>query len=82
METIFAPLDADEALPRELLQEAKRYRRVGRSELAGALWLPALLLILFVAGWGNVDMAMVLGVILLVYVCFWVFVLSGERKAR
>lgn len=44
MYEIFAPLDADERLPRELLLEGRRFRSVGRRELAGLLWLPALLL--------------------------------------
>ena len=44
MYEIFAPLDADERLPRELVLEGRRFRRVGRRELAGFLWLPALLL--------------------------------------
>ena len=43
MYEIFAPLDADERLPRELLLEGRRFRSVGRRELAGLLWLPALL---------------------------------------
>lgn len=43
MYAIFAPLDPDERLPRELLIEGRRFRSVGRRELAGFLWLPALL---------------------------------------
>jgi hypothetical protein len=43
MHEIFAPLDANERLPRELLLEGRRFRSVGRRELAGFLWLPALL---------------------------------------
>jgi len=38
MYSIFAPLDADEPLPREQLLAGRRYRNVGRWELAGALW--------------------------------------------
>ena len=48
MYEIFAPLDADERLPRELLLEGRRFRSVGRRELAGFLWLPALLVSLTV----------------------------------
>ena len=40
---IFAPLDPDERLPRELILEGQRFRSVGRRELAGFLWLPSLL---------------------------------------
>jgi hypothetical protein len=43
MYEIFAPLDPDERLPRELLLEGRRFRSVGRREAAGLLWLPALL---------------------------------------
>ena len=49
MYSIFAPLDANERLPRELILEAKRQRTLGRRELIGALWLPAILLIFAVA---------------------------------
>ena len=49
MYSIFAPLDADERLPRELILEGKRHRIIGRRELAGALWLPTLFLIVAVA---------------------------------
>ncbi len=49
MYSIFAPLDAEERLPRELILEGKRHKIVGRRELAGALWLPTLFLIVAVA---------------------------------
>jgi hypothetical protein len=53
MYSIFAPLDANERLPRELILEGRRYSTLGRSELAGALWLPALFLILALVGWAS-----------------------------
>ncbi len=49
MYSIFAPLDAEERLPRELILEGKRHKIVGRRKLAGALWLPTLFLIVAVA---------------------------------
>jgi hypothetical protein len=49
MYSIFAPLDADERLPRELILEGRRHRIIGRRELAGALWLPSLFLIVVIA---------------------------------
>jgi hypothetical protein len=49
MYSIFAPLDANERLPRELIMEGKRHRTVGGRELAVALWLPAVFLILTIA---------------------------------
>jgi len=39
----------DERLPRELILEGRRHSILGRRELAGALWLPTLLLIGVVA---------------------------------
>lgn len=80
METIFAPLDPNESLPRELLKDARRYRSLGRRELAGALWLPALGAVLFLAGWTNVSGLMLLGVVALLLLGFVVFALSGDRK--
>ncbi len=53
MYSIFAPLDADERLPRELILEGKRYSTLGRRELAGAAWLPALFLIVALVGWAS-----------------------------
>jgi hypothetical protein len=81
MYTIFAPLDANETLPRELLMEGRRHRTLGRRELAGALWLPALGAALFLAGSINLDALMVLGVVALLLLGFVVFAVSGERKA-
>ena len=68
METIFAPLDDNEPLPRELIQEARRYRALGRRELAGALWLPVFAAVL------------VLAVLAILLIGFVAFAMSGERK--
>ena len=93
METIFAPLDPTETLPRELLQErpsggalflglvSRRHGPVGRRELAGSLWLPALVAVLFLGAWSNVGTAMALGSIGLLLLGFVVFAISGERHA-
>jgi hypothetical protein len=80
METIFAPLDADEPLPRELLKDARRYRTLGRWELAGALWLPALVAVLFLAAWSDVGTTMTLGAVGLLLLGFVVFAVIGERR--
>jgi hypothetical protein len=79
MYAIFAPLDPDERLPRELLLEAKRHRMLGRRELAGALWLPALFLILFLAGWGKLNALTAVAVIATAFAGMWAFILFGER---
>src|SRR5256885_16175047 len=64
---IFAPLDPEERLPRELLLEARRHRLVGRPEGAAALWLPTLWVILFATGWLDARPMVVLGVITLAF---------------
>jgi len=81
MYAIFAPLDPNERLPRELILEGRRHRMLGRRELAGALWLPALFLILFLAGWGKVDPAIAVAVIAFAFVGLWAFVLFGDRHS-
>ena len=89
METIFAPLDPDERLPRELLQERRRLgffaiplgRTLGRRELAGALWLPAFAAVLVLAGWVNITGPIVLGFIALLLAGFVAFAVSGGPKS-
>ena len=80
MYKIFAPLDDNEPLPRELIQEARRYRALGRRELAGALWLPAFAGVLVVASWVNITGPIVLGFIALLLAGFVAFAFSGECK--
>jgi hypothetical protein len=82
MYSIFAPLDVNEPLPRELVKEGRRYRTVGRRELAGALWLPALATVMVLASWGRIHGMVVLGIIALMLLGFVVFAISGERKPR
>jgi len=82
MYAIFAPLDEEERLPRELILEGKRHRAVGRRELAGAMWLPAIFLILFLAGWGKLDAVAALVAIAAAFVGLWAFVLVGKRDAK
>jgi hypothetical protein len=82
MYTIFAPLDANEPLPRELVMEARRHRTLGRRELAGALWLPALIAVSFIADWGKVSGTVGLGMIGIVMLGLVVFAISGEHGRR
>jgi len=81
MESIFAPLDANEPLPRELVKDARRYKTLGRWELAGALWLPALVLVLFLGALTDVGTTMALGAVGLLLVGFVVFAISGRRRS-
>ena len=80
MYSIFAPLDPNEPLPRELLLEAKRHRPLGRRELAGALWLPAILLVMTAGAWRHVGGGVTLAALGLVLAGLGVFAVSGERK--
>jgi hypothetical protein len=80
MKKIFAPLDANEPLPRELLKDARRYETLGRREVAGALWLPALVAVLILAAWSDVDTTILLGAVGLLLLGFVVFAVTGERR--
>jgi hypothetical protein len=82
MYSIFAPLDANERLPRELVLEARRHKTLGRRELAGALWLPALFLIVALVAWARVNALAAFSAIALLYAGFWAFVLFGERASK
>jgi hypothetical protein len=82
MYSIFAPLDANERLPRELILEAKRHKSLGRSELAGALWLPALFLIVVLISWARVSSLEAIGIVSLLYGGFWAFILFGDRASN
>src|ERR1700693_716690 len=82
MYSIFAPLDANERLPRELILEAKRHKTLGRRELAGALWLPALFLIIAMISWAHVSSQGAFGLIGLLYAGFWAFILFEDRASN
>jgi hypothetical protein len=79
MYEIFAPLDDKEPLPRELLIEARRHRELGRREVAGLLWLPALAALLYVASLTDMSPTLGFSILLLVLVGLIVFAISGER---
>ena len=76
---IFAPLDADERLPRELLLEGRRFRSLGRREAAGVLWLPSLLLALTGVTWMGWSGSAAIGAGAAVLVGLGLFALSGKR---
>ena len=81
LHSIFAPLDPDERLPRELLLERRAALPwpdwgfvIGRQHVAGLLWLPALLLTLAFFAWlGSLLAALVAVVLLLVAFTFGAF---------
>jgi len=82
MYSIFHPLDASERLPRELILEGRRHRlfEFRHLELAGALYLPALILaVVMLSSIGfNVMLAFGLGGLLLAMV--FVFVLTARLR--
>ena len=82
MYSIFAPLDANERLPRELILEAKRHKTLGRRELAGALWLRALFLIIALMSWARFSALEAFGLVSLLYGGFWAFILFGDRASN
>lgn len=82
MYSIFAPLDPDERLPRELLLEGRRRRTVGRRELAGILWLPALCVILFLSAWVNLNTLASLAMVGAAFGGLFAFAVSGDRPSR
>jgi hypothetical protein len=82
MYSIFAPLDPNERLPRELLLEAKRHRQVGRRELAGALWIPGLVVVMTIAAWQQLSGGAILAAVGVMFVGFGAFALSGDRQGR
>ncbi len=79
MYEIFAPLDADERLPRELLIEGRRFRSLGRREAAGILWLPSLLLSLTAVKWMGGSGLAAVGTAAGVLVALGIFAKSDKR---
>ena len=80
MYEIFAPLDADERLPRELLAEQRRFRSVGRRELAGLLWPPALLISLGAVSLMKGSAPVAIGAAAAALGSLVVFARSGKRQ--
>jgi hypothetical protein len=82
MYSIFRPLDPGERLPRELILEGDRHRwmDIRRLELAGALYLPALMLALLVMGSVGVNALIAFGVAGLLLVGFLLYALSGKYR--
>lgn len=82
MYSIFNPLDATERLPRELLLDGKRHRMIDirRLELAGMLYLPALMLAVVVMGWMQVNVLVAFGLAGLMFVGFLLYTVSGKYR--
>jgi len=82
MYSIFAPLDADEPLPREQLLAGRRYRSVGRCELAGALWLPLLVLVLTFAAWRRIPAPLAAAMVASTFGALLAYAFAGDRRTR
>src|SRR2546430_2121876 len=61
---------------------AKRFRSVGRWELAGAIWLPSLVAIMVVGQWTNAPAPMALAAVVLTFLALLAFALGGGRRLR
>jgi len=78
------PLEPRTPLTREQRADARRYKVVGRPELAGALWLPALVVLLTIAvwlGWSRLQMVVAAGLIFLGLCVFIFWRPAGRRSA-
>jgi hypothetical protein len=76
---IFSPLDPNERLPRELIEEGRRHRKVGRRELAGLVWLPVVFLLLTIFGWSGANVLVALLASSVVLGVLFLFAFSGGR---
>jgi hypothetical protein len=79
--TIFAPLDVDEPLPRELLLAGRRHRTLGRWELSGAAWLPTVIVILLAGQWARLPALVVVAAVAAAFAGLVAYALSGGRTA-
>lgn len=82
MYEIFAPLDANERLPRELLIEGRRFRSVGRREAAGLLWPPSLLISITAVTWMGGGGLMAVGAAGVALGALALFAMSDRRRSR
>ena len=82
MYSIFHPLDATERLPRELILEGKRHRlfEFRNLELAGALYLPGLILAVVLMSSVGFNLLLVFGVSGLLFLAVFVYVLTARNR--
>lgn len=82
MYSIFAPLNTNERLPRELLAEARRHRmgEIRHLEVIGALYLPAMVLALVVMGSVGINAQVAFGVAGVMFVGFILYVALGRYR--
>ncbi len=78
MYSIFRPLDPTERLPRELILEGRRHRLmdIRHLEIAAALYLPALIVLIVAMGAIHLHPAIVFAIAGVLFTGFFAFVLS------
>jgi hypothetical protein len=82
MYSIFRPLDPEERLPRELILEGRRHRLIDirHLEIAGALYLPALIVALLVMGAVHLNPVLSFVVAGVLFAAFFGFVVSSRNS--
>ncbi|TMF53133.1 MAG: hypothetical protein E6I21_02925 [Chloroflexi bacterium] len=82
MYSIFHPLDVDEPLPRELIQEGWRQRmcEIRVLEVTGALYLPVLMVVMIVLGSMHVNPILGFVAMATLFGAFLIYVLSARDR--
>src|SRR6478752_6521401 len=82
MYSIFRPLDPEERLPRELILEGRRHRLIGirHLELIGALYLPALIVVVLVIGSAHLNPLLAFAVAGVLFAAVFGFVVSFKNS--
>jgi len=82
MYSIFHPLDVDEPLPRELIRQGWRDRmcEIRVLEVTGALYLPALIVVIILLGSMHVNPIFGFVVMAALFMAFLIFVLSTRDR--
>jgi hypothetical protein len=82
MYSIFARLDPNERLPRELILEGRRHRRIGMRwiELAAAFYLPGLMLAVVVMGSAGLNPMVAFAAAGVMFVGFLIYAAYGKYR--
>jgi Flp pilus assembly protein TadB len=82
MYSIFARLDPNERLPRELILEGKRQRRSGLRwiEIVAFFYLPALMLVVVVVGSAGLSPAVAFAAAGMMFVGFLIYSAYGKYR--
>lgn len=79
MYSIFAPLDPNERLPRELLLEGRRFKSISGRQFLAPLWPLAFVIIVAIAGQMTDNVLIVLGILALAFAAFWTITSTGKH---